>query len=170
MHYEVKPVSSCCTETPQCFALLSSQTSCHLCRFTPVLGISRQTQGHYTHLTWQLARDEEDAEFYRWLQRGTSWVKASRKHLGHSPDCRGRLWHSPEPASTGYLHPVLTTLSALVWTADSALSFAHYAWAPPMQKQETMNDCLQDMYIAFITFSPHCVMFKKKNQQKTSQY
>ena len=85
---------------------------------------------------------------------------------GHSPDCRGRLGHSPEPASTGHLHPVLTALSTLVWTADSTRSFPHYPWAPSMQKQENTNNYLQDLYTAFITcFSPGCIMFKKNPEK-----
>lgn len=86
---------------------------------------------------------------------------------GHSTDCRGSLRHSPEPAHTGYLHPVHTTLSALVQTADSALSFLHYPGAPSMQKQENTNNYLQDLYTAFITgFSPGCITFGKKKNLK----
>lgn len=69
----------------------------------------------------------------------------------HSADCKGSLRHSPEPAHTGCLHPVHTTPSALVQTADSALSFLHYPGAPSMQKQENTRNYLQDLYTALIT-------------------
>lgn len=90
----------------------------------------------------------------------------------HGPDCRGRLGQSPEAVSTGYLHPVFTALSTLVWTADNVPSFPHYSWAPPMQKQENTNKYLQDQYTAFITcFSAsiameQCIMFNKNKTPK----
>lgn len=86
-----------------------------------------------------------------------TWMAAV---TGHSSDCRGRFGHSSEPANTGYLHPVSTALTALVWATDSARSFL------AMQKQKNINNIFRTCILHSLPASLKAVSLLKETPPK----